>query len=61
MLCRDPDQTSRLWDFYVMFLLGASLLMFVTIFMIFSLVGNFTEFSFLMHHFMINFPQNRLV
>ena len=61
VLCRDRDQTSRLWDFYIMFLLGASLLMFVTIFMIFSLVGNFTDFSLLMHHFVFNFRQNRLV
>ena len=53
--------TSRLWDFYIMFLLGASLLMFVTIFMIFSLVRNFTNFTLSLHHFMINYPQNRLV
>ena len=53
--------TSRLWDFHITFLLDASLLMFVTIFMIFSLVGNFTNFSLLMQHFMINFPQNWLV
>ena len=53
--------TSRLWDFYIMFLLGASLSMFMTIFMIFSLVGNITNFTLLMLHFMINFPQNRLV
>ena len=53
--------TSRLWDFYIMFLLGASLLMFVTIFVIFSLVRNFTNFTLSMHHFMINYPQNRLV
>ena len=51
--------TSRLWDFRITFLLDASLLMFVTIFMIFSLVGNFTNFTLLMHHFMFNFPQNR--
>ena len=38
------------------------ILMCATIFMIFSLVGNFTNFTLLMHHiFMINFPQNRLV
>ena len=53
--------TSWLWDFYIMFLLGASVLMFVTIFMIFSLVRNFTNFTLSMHHFMINYPQNRLV
>ena len=53
--------TSRLWNLYIMFLRSASLLMFVTIFMIFSLVRNFTNFTLLMHHCMINFPQNRLV
>ena len=34
---------------------------FEIIFMIFSLVGNSTDFSLLMHHFVFNFPQNRLV
>ena len=54
--------TSRLWDFYIMFLLGTSLLIFETIFMMFLLVGNFTDFSLLMHHFVFNlFPQNGLV
>ena len=52
---------SWLWDFYIMILLGVSVLMFMTIFMIFSLVGNFTNFSLLMQRFMINFPQNWLV
>ena len=55
--------TSRLWDFYIMFLLGAGLLMFVTIFMIFSFSRweILTDFSLLMHvQFMINL-QNRLV
>ena len=52
---------SWLWDFYIMISLGVSVLMFMTIFMIFSLVGNFTNFSLLMQRFMINFPQNWLV
>ena len=55
--------TSRLWDFYNMFLLGAGLLMFVTIFMIFSFSRweILTDFSLLMHvQFMINL-QSRLV
>ena len=56
-----PNYAPGLWDFYVMFWLGASLLMFETIFMIFSLVGNSTDFSLVMHHFVFNFPQNRLV
>ena len=57
------SRTSRLWDFYNMFLLGAGLLMFVTIFMIFSFSRweIFNRFSLLMHvQFMINL-QNRLV
>ena len=52
---------SWLWDFYIMISLGVSVLMFMTIFMIFSLVGNFTNFSLLMQRFMTNFPQNWLV
>ena len=34
---------------------------FEIIFMIVSLVGNSTDFSILMNHFVFNFPQNRLV